>query len=116
MLNVELLAQYLTYGLIVLGILSFLVAIIVQVIKELPLLAKIPTSIVALVISLLLCPLTTVIICQIFRMVIVWYYIFASIVIAFIVYMIATGGWERISKIWRRTVYKTEIFEIDNKR
>lgn len=105
-MNMELLVQYITYGLMALGALSFLVAVIVQVIKELPLLQKIPTSVVALAVSVILCPLAVVIACQYFKIVIVWYYVFASFIAAFVVYLVATGGWERISEIWNRTKYK----------
>lgn len=79
------------------GVLAFLVAVIVQVIKELPWLKRIPTSVVALTVSLLLCPLAVVI---------VWYYVFASFIAAFIVYLVATGGWERVAEMWDRTKYK----------
>lgn len=105
-MNMELLVQYVTYGLMALGVLSFLVAVFVQVIKELPGLNKIPTSIVALAVSLILCPLVVIIACQYFKIVIVWYYIIGSVMAAFIVYLIATGGWERITEIWNRTKYK----------
>lgn len=105
-MNMELLVQYVTYGLMALGVLSFLVAAFVQVIKELPGLNKIPTSIVALAVSLILCPLAVIIACQYFKIVIVWYYIIGSVMAAFIVYLIATGGWERITEIWNRTKYK----------
>ena len=46
-MNVNVMMQYVTYGLALIGVLAFLVSIIVQVIKELPGLNKIPTSIVA---------------------------------------------------------------------
>lgn len=105
-MNMELLVQYVTYGLMALGVLSFLVAAFVQVIKELPGLNKIPTSVVALAVSLILCPLAVIIACQYFKIVIVWYYIIGSVMAAFIVYLIATGGWERITEIWNRTKYK----------
>lgn len=105
-MNMEFLVQYVTYGLMALGALAFLVAVIVQVIKELPLLQKIPTSVVALVVSLILCPLSVVIACQYFKIVIVWYYIIGSVIAAFIVYLVATGGWERAAEIWERTRYK----------
>ncbi len=104
-MNVELLIQYVTYALMAVGILAFLVAIIVQVIKELPLLQAIPTSVVALTVSLILCPLTVIIVCQYFKIVLVWYYVFASFIAAFIVYLVATGGWEHVAEIWRRTKY-----------
>ncbi len=81
------------------GVLAFLVAVIVQVIKELPWLKRIPTSVVALTVSLLLCPLAVVI---------VWYYVFASFIAAFIVYLVATGGWERVVEMRQRTKYKNK--------
>ena len=34
------------------------------------------------------------------------YYIFASIIAAFVVYLVATGGWEKVKGIWDRTKYK----------
>lgn len=105
-MEMKLLMEYVTYGLMTLGALSFIVAAFVQVIKELPILKKIPTSVVALVISMILCPVAVVIACQYFKIVIVWYYVFASFVAAFIVYLIATGGWERVREIWNRTKYK----------
>lgn len=104
-MNVELLMQYATYVMIAIGALAFLVAAIVQVIKELPLLQRIPTSLVALAVSLILCPLAVVIVCQYLKIVIVWYYVFASFIAAFIVYLVATGGWERVAEMWQRTKY-----------
>ena len=105
-MNMELMVQYITYGLMALGVLSFLVAVIVQVIKELPGLNKIPTSVVALIVSVILCPLAVIIACQYFKIVIVWYYVFSAFLAAFVVYVVATGGWEKASEIWNRTRYK----------
>ncbi len=104
-MNMELMMQYVVYMLMAIGVLAFLVAVIVQVIKELPLLQRIPTSLVALAVSLILCPLAVVIVCQYLKIVIVWYYVFASIIAAFIVYLVATGGWERLAEMWQRTKY-----------
>ena len=87
-MNVELLMQYITYFLMGIGVLAFLVAAIVQVIKELPGLQRIPTSVVALAVSLVLCPLAVIIFCQYFKIVIVRYYVFASFIAAFIVYLL----------------------------
>ena len=75
-------------------------------IKEMPGLNKIPTSIVALVTSLILCPVALIILCTYYKMVITWYYIFASFIAAFVVYLVATGGWEKVKSIWDRTKYK----------
>lgn len=106
MINAELLIQYVTYALMAIGGLAFVVSVIVQVIKELPWLMRIQTSVVALAVSMILCPLAMVIACQYFKIVIVWYYVFASFITAFIVYLVATGGWERVMDIWERTKYR----------
>lgn len=105
-MNVNVMMQYVTYGLALIGVLAFLVSIIVQVIKELPGLNKIPTSIVALVTSLILCPVALVVLCTYYKTAVTWYYIFASIIAAFVVYLVATGGWEKVKGIWDRTKYK----------
>jgi putative effector of murein hydrolase LrgA (UPF0299 family) len=104
-MNVELLMQYATYVMIAIGALAFLVAAIVQVIKELPWLQRIQTSLVAFVVSLVLCPLAVVIVCQYLGIAVTLYYIIASIIAAFIVYLVATGGWERVAEMWHRTKY-----------
>ena len=67
---------------------------------------KIPTSIVALVTSLILCPVALAVLCTYYKTAVTWYYIFASIIAAFVVYLVATGGWEKVKGIWDRTKYK----------
>ena len=104
-MNVEIMMQYVTYFLMAIVVLAFLVAAIVQVIKELPVLQRIQTSLVVLVVSLILCPIAVIIVCQYLNIVITWYYVFASFIAAFIVYLVATGGWGRVTEIWRRTKY-----------
>ena len=96
-MDMNVMMQYVTYGFAALGVLAFMVSIVVQVIKELPKLNKIPTSIVALATSLIMCTY--------YKIVIIWYYVFASFLAAFIVYLVATGGWEKVKDIWDRTKY-----------
>lgn len=107
-MNVELMMQYITYILAAVGVLAFLVSAVVQAVKELPGLQRVPTSIVALAVSLILCPLAVVIVCHYFEVVITWYYVIASFIAAFIVYLVATGGWERVTEMWERTKYKNK--------
>ena len=107
-MNMEILMQYVTYGLMAIGALAFLVAVIVQVIKELPGLKKIQTSGVALVVSVVLCLLAVAIACQCFMIAIIWYYWIAAVIAAFIVYLVATGGWERVAEMWQRTKYNRQ--------
>lgn len=105
-MNMELIMQYITYAFMAIGVLAFVVAVIVQAVKELPGLQRIQTSVVALVVSVILCQLAVIIACQYFRIVIVWYYPIGAVIAAFIVYLVATGGWERAAEIWNRTRYK----------
>lgn len=102
-MNVEMIMQYVTYALIAIGVLAFLVSVITQVIKEMPGLVNIQTNAVALVISLILCPLAVVILCIYLHIAILRYYIVGAVIAAFIVYLVATGGWEKVAEMWRRT-------------
>ena len=104
-MSMELLIQYVTYALTAVGVMAFIVSIITQVIKEMPPLKKIQTNVVALAVSLILCPIATIIACQYFKIVVEWYYVFASFIAAFIVYLVSTGGWERVLEMWSRTKY-----------
>ncbi len=106
-MNTEIIMQYITYALIVIGILAFFTSAITQVIKEMPGLKNIQTNIVALIIALILCIAAVPIIClSILQIAIIWYYFIAAVVAAFLVYLVATGGWEKLSEIWSRTHYK----------
>ena len=100
-MSMEILLQYVTYMLAGIGILAFFV----QVIKEMPGLKKIQTNVVALAAALIITPVAVIILCRYFNVVITWYYVFASIMAAFIVYLVSTGGWERVKEMWNRSKY-----------
>lgn len=108
MVDVNVIMQYVTYGLALIGVLAFLVGIVVQVIKEMPVLSKLPTAAVALAVSLILCPVTLMALLAYYRQPITWYYVFACIISAFVVYLVATGGWDKVREIWDRTKYKKD--------
>ena len=103
--NAELLMQYMTYALMAIGGLAFIVSVIVQAIKELPGLSKIQTSVVALAVSIIVCVFVMVAACQYFRLTVFWYYWPGAVIAAFVVYLVAAGGWERVTGIWERTKY-----------
>ena len=105
-MNMEVLMQYMSYILTGIGVLAFLVSAIVQTIKEMPELKKVQTNAVALITSLILTPASVIVLCTYYKIVIEWYYIFASFIAAFIVYLVSTGGWERVTKMWNRNTYK----------
>lgn len=105
-MSAELLLRYISYLLTGIGVLAFLVSVIVQAVKEMPVFKKMQTSVVALAVSLILTPISVIVLCNYYRIVIEWYYIVAAIVAAFIVYLVSTGGWERVTGIWNRSKYK----------
>jgi len=108
-IDVKFLMEAVTYFLMAIGITAFVVSIITQAIKEMPFLVKLPTNVIVLVTSLILCPVEVIVLCQYFKIVIEWYYIFASFIASFIVYLVSTGGWERVTELWNRTKYKKEL-------
>ena len=107
-MNIEFVLQYASYILMAIGAAAFIVSVITQVIKEMPYLKNVQTNVVALVASIILCPVAVVVACQYFNMVITWYYVFASFVAAFIVYLVSTGGWEKVREMWNRAKYNKE--------
>ena len=108
-MDVNLIMQYVSYVLIAIGVMAFLVSAVTQVIKSWPGLDKLPTSAVVIVLSLVLCPACFVALMYWAGRPIEWYMIFACMIAAFIVALVAMGGWERVSEIWQRTAYKDKM-------
>ena len=107
-MNVNEMMQYLVYFLMAVGAMAFLVSVITQVIKSWPGLGKLPTSAVVIVLSLILCPLTLLSLLSYLGQAITWYMIFACMIAAFIVALVAMNGWEKVNEIWQRTKYPKE--------
>lgn len=105
MSNIEMFSGYISYLLFGMGVLAFMVAIVVQVIKEMPGVYNVPTSFVALLVSLVICILSTIILCDHLKINYTWQIATASVMISFVVYLLATGGWERVIEIWKRMRY-----------
>lgn len=107
-MNMNEMMQYLVYFLMAVGAMAFLVSVITQVIKSWPGLDKLPTSAVVIVLSLILCPLTLVALLSYMEQPITWYMVFACMIAAFLVALVAMNGWEKIHEIWQRTKYPKE--------
>ena len=90
----------------VLGMLAFLTSAIVQVLKEQPILKNVPTSLTALVVSEVVTIMTLMAYCAQTVTILRWYYVFSAVVAGFLVYLIATGGWDKLTDILKRTQYK----------
>ncbi len=69
-MNIEILMQYMSYILAGIGVLAFLVSVIVQVIKEMPGLKKVQTNAVALAAALILTPVSVIVLCTYYTVVI----------------------------------------------
>jgi len=108
-LNVEVLMQYVTYFLIAIGVLACIASGITQAIKEMPGLKKIQTNVVAMAVSMIICVLAVIVLCLILEIKVLWYYIVAAVIIGFFVYLIATGGWDRVKQIHERTKFTKEL-------
>ena len=86
----------------VLGILAFVVSCIVEVVKELPILKRVPTSVVVVVVSVLLCPTAMLALACYYKLVITWYMVFASFIASFVVALVSMSGWERVNELYKR--------------
>lgn len=105
-MNIPEMMQLLTYLLIAIGVMAFVVSVITQVIKSWPGLDKLPTSAVVIVLSLVLCPAAFVAMMAWQGMPIEWYMVFACMIAAFVVALVSMDGWERLREIWERTGYR----------
>ena len=105
-MNVSEIMQYLSYLMIAIGAMAFLVSAVTQVIKSWPGLDKLPTPAVVIVLSLVLCPACLVALLYWQGHPIEWYMVFACVLAAFFVALVAMDGWERLKEIWDRTGYK----------
>ena len=104
-MNMNDVLQYAAYVLVAIGVMAFVVSVVTQVIKELPWFKPVPTAVVVIVLSLVLCPVTLAAIMAQLSKPFSWYMFFASVIASFLVALVAMDGWERVAEIWQRTKY-----------
>ena len=107
-MDASVIMQYLSYLFIAIGVMAFLVSVITQVIKDLPGLKNLPTSMVVIILSLVLCPLAMLALLEYLKQPVTWYMVFSCMLAAFVVALVSMDGWERLKEIWNRTGYKKE--------
>lgn len=105
-MDINMIMQYVSYILIAIGAMAFLVSAVTQLIKELPGLKAIPTAVLVFVLAMVLCPASFLALMAWLDQPVEWYMIFACMMAAFIVALVALDGWERVKSIWDRTKYK----------
>jgi hypothetical protein len=98
----EILITNITAILAVIGILAFIVSVITQVFKGVGVLAKIPTDILVLVLSIGITVTAFVAYMQYIQQTIIWYMILAAILAGFLVAFVAMYGWEKFAELWSR--------------
>ena len=98
--------QWVSYLLIAIGVMAFVVSVITQVIKSWPGLDKLPTAAVVIVLSLVLCPISMIALMEWMGQTVTWYMCFACMIAAFVVALVAMDGWDRVNEIWGRTQHK----------
>ncbi|WP_432628152.1 hypothetical protein [Brotaphodocola sp.] len=104
-MDVNAIMQYVMYALALVGVMACVVSVITQVVKSWPGLENLPTAMVVIVLSLVLCPLAYAFW--------TWYshnsfelpLAGLCIIVGFFVALVAMDGWERVSEIWQRTKY-----------
>jgi hypothetical protein len=98
----EMLFTNMTAILAVIGALAFIVSVITQVFKGVGVLAKIPTDILVLVLSIGTTVTAFVAYMQYIQQTIIWYMILAAILAGFLVAFVAMYGWEKFAELWSR--------------
>ena len=107
-MEMNLVMQYVSYLMIAIGVMAFLVSVVTQVVKELPGLNKLPTSVVVLALSQVLCLLALAALMDWQKQPITWYMYFGCFFAAFIVALVSMGGWEKVREVWDRTKYNKQ--------
>ena len=93
---------YLPVAFLIIGALAFLVSLIVQVIKNVGFLKRVPTDAVVIVLSILLTVLLLIACASYMGLVIPWYYMLAAIIAGFIVAYVAMFGWSKLYALYVR--------------
>lgn len=87
---------------IVIGALTFVTMVMVEVSKSWGLLNKIPTALQVFVTAITLSVLSMTIYVQLSQMKMVWYYIIGAVILGYFVAYVAMNGWDKLAELWKR--------------
>lgn len=86
----------------IVGVLAFLVSVITEVTKNVSILAKVPTDLQVIILSMVLCVVSYLSYVGYTATAVEWYYIAVCIVAGFIVAFVAMYGWDKLTTLYSR--------------
>lgn len=95
--------QYIPIMITIVGILTVVVNIIVEVLKKVTY-DKIPTNLIAVVVSIALAVVTLFAVCSFANITVLWYYVAAAIIIGFFVSYAAMVGFDKFKQLFNQFV------------
>lgn len=81
---------------------AFIVSLIIQLIKDLPLLKKVPTQLVVIILSIIISEIAYGSFTAINHTTAQWYMVIAAMLAGFIIAYIAMYGFDNLKKLWDR--------------
>lgn len=88
----------------VLGVLAFIVSLIVEVLKELPGIKKIPTKLFVIIISLIVTVVALFVYSEMQGIIVLWHYVVLAVFTAFVVAYISINGWDTLKELKDRFI------------
>lgn len=110
-MNIMNFTELISTGILIIGILAFCVSVVTQVLKNVGGLKNIPTDILVFVLSIAMTVVTFMAFMQIKGYPIVWYMVVAAVILGFFVAFVSMFGWERLTSLRDRYIYKDELYE-----
>lgn len=91
----------------ILGLMAFIVSCITEVLKAWKWLEqKVPSALLVIGLSLVICPATMLGMLSYAKQPIEWYEVFASFIAAFVVALVSMNGWEHVTDLAKRMLHK----------
>lgn len=99
----QILAQIMAF----VGVMAFFVSVITEALKKWTWLdSRVPTPLVVILLSIILCPACLLGLASYFGVAIEWFMVFASFIAAFIVALVSMDGWERVTELAKKLIRK----------
>lgn len=92
---------------IFIGVMAFIVSVITEALKKWTWFdRKVPSELVVICLSLILCPACLFGLASYYGIAIEWFMVFASFIAAFVVALVSMDGWERVTDLAGRMIRK----------